>query len=200
MIRGIGKVLQFILALLILAVLTGAVGWLLYESVSKAPGVIAAIVTGLAALLTLIFQRYQERKRDLEQQRRELLAPIYEELIEKLMKAARSEVSEDEITVFFNQLSEKLLLWGPDAIINAYNTWRRASVEEGGPLAAILSVEDLILALRKDLGHDDKNLKCGDLLQVFINIKEYDEELRPFIEAGASTGVATTPQPESSAS
>ena len=43
------------------------------------------------------------------------------------------------------------------------------AIAEGNPTFHIFAVERLLLAIRKDVGHKNKNLKQGDLLSIFIN-------------------------------
>ena len=44
----------------------------------------------------------------------------------------------------------------------------------GDSITIILALEDVLLKIRKDLGHDNKNIGKGKLLGLFINdIQEY---------------------------
>jgi hypothetical protein len=181
MVRRIGSALQILLGLAVVIALTGGVGWIIYQSVTQAPAVIAAIVTGFAALFGLFFQRYLEQQREDERLRRERMTPIYEELVTTFYRGAGGgELAETELTAFFNKLAQRLLLWGGPSIIEAFNAWRHAIkvLPEGSP-ESLFSFEQLMYAMRADLGQSNENLGKGDLLRVFINdIDDYLDELQ----------------------
>lgn len=84
------RVVQVLFAVAVLLGLLGAVGWLVYTSITEAPGVGAAVVAPLGALIGLFVQRYLERQREAEGQRRERMAPIYEQLVETFYRGAAS--------------------------------------------------------------------------------------------------------------
>lgn len=154
-----------------LVALTAGAGWVVYQSVTEAPAVVAAIVTGFAALFGLFFQRYLEQQREDERRRRERMTPIYEELVTTLYKGAGGgETAADELAAFLNELAQRLLLWGSPPIIQAFNAWRTAvqALPEGSP-QSLLSFEQLIFAMRADLGQSNEGLEAADLLRVFIN-------------------------------
>ena len=69
------------------------------------------------------------------------------------------------------------MVWGSDEVVSAYAQFRRASVSNNdhkSPSNVMFRYENLILAIRKDLGHANKNFKQGDVLSLFINdIDEY---------------------------
>jgi hypothetical protein len=57
-------------------------------------------------------------------------------------------------------------------MIRAFNPWQADTQEaeaNGSTLGAVQAYEGLLLAIRKDLGHDDSDLPKWDLLRVFIS-------------------------------
>ncbi len=160
--------------------LVGAIGWLIYTTVTEAPAVVAAVVTGILAILGLGVQRYLEQQREDERLRRERMAPIYEELVGQLHRIAEDAVGPTEVESFFKELARSLQLWGSPPVIEAFNAWRSKAVEhdtkgESG-FDMLLAYEDLLLVTRADLGVSNEKLERGDLLRIFIN--DLDEHLQ----------------------
>lgn len=93
MLRRIGSGLQTLVGLVVVA---GA-GWVVYTSITEAPAVVAAVVTGVAAVFGLFLQRHLDQEREEERQRRERMTPIYEQLVTSFYKSASGgEIDERE--------------------------------------------------------------------------------------------------------
>ncbi len=168
--RVIGRLVQLIVGLAVLVALVGLAGWIVYSSITNAPAVVAAVITGFAALIGLAVQRYLEQQREDQRARRERMAPIYEDLVQLLFDAAKSEGGvEDDMVQFFEKLAKHLLVWGSEPVIAAVNHWRAIVAVEGVGAASLFAYEDLLFAIREDLGNDRKTLQRGDLLRVFVN-------------------------------
>ena len=176
--RFIGRVVQFIVALAVLVGLVGLAGWIVYSSMTTAPAVVAAVITGFAALIGLAAQRYLEQQREDLRARRERMAPIYEDLVQLLFDASKSgSAVEEDMVQFFEKLAKHLLVWGSEPVIAAVNRWRAlVALDDGGP-HSLFAYEDLLFAIREDLGNDRKDLHPGDLLRVFV--KDIDDFLSP---------------------
>lgn len=156
-----------------LIVLVGAAGWIVYTSVTKAPAVVAAVVTGFAALFGLFFQRYLEHQREDVRERRQRVAPIYDELVHKFYDP--SQLTEGDLKQFFEALAQSLIVWGSEPVIQAFNRFRSAVTADDDGLGNLLAYEELLYAIRTDLGNSSEKLGKGDLLRVYIN--DIDEHL-----------------------
>jgi|GEM_PF-2200915 len=42
-------------------------------------------------------------------------------------------------------------------------------VQDESPLSALLALDALLLAIRKDIGHSNKQLESGSILKTFVN-------------------------------
>ena len=72
------------------------------------------------------------------------------------------------------KFSQQITLWGSNEVIQKWNKFRNYSVKHDKdpslPSEDILFIiEDIIYAIRKDMGHKDKVLKRGELLSLFVN-------------------------------
>jgi hypothetical protein len=171
MLRRIGAAIQVLVGLVLVLGLAAGLAWIIYTSITKAPAVVAAVVTGFAALLALAYQRFMEQQREDERERRKRMAPIYEQLVRTFYQGAGGgELAEAELAAFFEELAQSLLVWGSEPVIAAFNDWRATiAVAEGAAPEAMFAFERLLAAIRTDLGNQPKDLVQGDLLRVFIN-------------------------------
>jgi hypothetical protein len=137
-----------------------------------AVGVVAAVSTIAVSITSLIFSKYFERKSEIRNEHRQRKTPIYEELIAfifKILKSVKTNEpmpTEKEIVDFMFDFNQKLIIWGSDEVVTAFSKYR-TSVSD--PDLIMFAVEDLLLAIRKDLGHNNKNLSNGRLLSIFID-------------------------------
>lgn len=179
MLGRVGSVVSVVFGLAVLVLLAAGVGWVLYTTVTDAPVVIAATITSLLAIVGLAVQRVLEKSREEEAERRKRMAPIYEQLLRTFWTVKEGgEAAEEKAVPFFEDLAQTLLLWGSEPVITAFNRWRTAvATEPEGHLDNLLVFEQLIFALRADLGNSSDGLGPGDLLRVFVN--DIDDVLVP---------------------
>ncbi len=81
-------------------------------------------------------------------------------------------MNDHQLPKAFLDFTEKLIIWGDSAVIKAWEEFRIHSWKDNDQATALegfVKFERFIKALRKDLGNDNKNLKDGDLLRLFIN-------------------------------
>lgn len=78
---------------------------------------------------------------------------------------------------FMAEITQELVIWGSDDMLNAFYDFRNKSIENSyekignsyNPYNTLFAVEDLLLAIRKDLGHKNKKVSRGRILGLFIN-------------------------------
>src|SRR2546421_429502 len=184
--------LRFLLAI----VLVGGIAWIIYFVVAKvfrsltniksdiAVAIVAASATITVSIVSLVISKVMETRSAVIQELRAKKIPIYEELISTLFKYQFAEklgeerMGETELIKFFANLTEKLTIWGSDGIIRAFSDFRLASSIIAKPEDILFIYENLLLEIRKDLGHKNRNLKRGMVLSLFIN--DIDQYLRRY--------------------
>jgi uncharacterized protein YneF (UPF0154 family) len=148
--------------------------------------IIAAGATTLVSILTIVLGKVYESRERIQNQHRERKIPIYEELLQFLFRTINgakigNAPSEKETMEFIHSFNQKMMVWGADGVVSAWVRWlREISNTESmkkAPFAALALYEDLIFAIRRDLGHKNKALKRGDLLRFFVN--DIDQYLPP---------------------
>ncbi|REB11597.1 hypothetical protein DVB69_00175 [Sporosarcina sp. BI001-red] len=187
------KIIQFLLSIFIIVGFIGLVWyifnriWSLFSNLND--GVLAAIVTAITTFLvtfiSIISAKYYERKLLIEKEMRDKKIPAYNEFIEFIFKILDQEnkkkkITEQEMTQFFSTFTRQILVWGSDEVIAQWSSYRRSALSEvsdGASNNSMFELEKLLIAIRKDTGHKNSNIKKGDLLRLFINdIDNYIEE------------------------
>jgi hypothetical protein len=159
--------------LLLLAVLI-VIGWIVYR-VANNSAVSATAITALTAVFAVVYGQYAQRKLAVEQTRRQEIADQYEAFVATLLDGMQANRKPAEQAAVFQAavmaFAQKLLIWGSTSVVTTWITmrarWARLSGPSSDP-AVLFDAEELLLAMRKDLGHNDSGLDRGDLLRVFI--------------------------------
>jgi hypothetical protein len=155
-----------------------------------AAAIVAAAGTLVGSIFTLLYTKSSERKNIVRQQIREKKIPIYEELISTSFKVLYAErldgqaLPEDEVTRLLVGVTERLIIWGSDEVLLAYKAFRQHSVDSGSAVGILFVYEQLLLAIRKDLGHSNEGIGKGSLLALWIN--DIDQVTR-LVELGRGT-------------
>lgn len=154
--------------------------WAVFKAIDPtlAGGILAASATILVSVITIMLSKRQEHKVEIEAQLRQKKIPIYEKLIEFIFlitfaeKLGKNQPSEREMIQFFADTTKDLVVWGSKEMVKAFGDFREnlmSSVEGGEPTKVLATVEDLLFAIRKDLGHKHVGIKRGDILRLYIN-------------------------------
>lgn len=155
--------------------------------------VAAALVAGFASVVvatfTVVGSRYLERRSQREEALRVKKTAIYESFVGGMFDVfdlgrRRTDETADakalRIAQFLGDLTPQLVTWASNDVVA---TWSRTKRRVGAvdtatsPLAPLLAMEEVLRAIRKDLGHSARGLEPGDLLGLFVN--DIDQYLLP---------------------
>jgi hypothetical protein len=146
-------------------------------SPNVAASIVAASATVTVSVLTVIVGRRIETVSAIRKEHRDKKVPVYEELMafmSKMFARSRSdeEIPEEEMVSFMYEFTPKMMIWGGDEVVASWSRFRTASIglspEEAGK-KVIFEYENLVMAIRKDLGHANKGLGKGSILAFFVN-------------------------------
>ena len=134
--------------------------------------IIGGCVTIVVSVISALYAKHLENKILIKNEHKEKKIPIYTELIEFIFKIFEqsktgNNIPKEEIESFNFNLAKKLLIWGSDDVINEFNNFKR-SANSGGHEHVLFATEKLWMAIRKDLGHKNKNITKGKLLSLII--------------------------------
>jgi hypothetical protein len=161
----------------------------LFRGVSPtvAAAIVAAVATGLLSLLTLVVQRQHERQESIEQEIRARKIAVYTALVDRWFDifGLGEERSEEEsaaaisaATARLAKMTPELISWASDEVLATWSRYRRAMTRrKPDPVWLMFGFEDVLLTIRRDVGHANAGLTRGDLLALWIN--DVDEALMP---------------------
>ncbi|MHB8808187.1 MAG: hypothetical protein ACYC59_11500, partial [Anaerolineaceae bacterium] len=177
--------MQVIFGFIILGLLAWGIikiGLLFWKSItSLQPDLASALITASGTVIVVFLSsyvgKYFERKKEIENRQREKKIEVYEEFMqkwfEKLVENKKQEksFSDDEFIKFLSKFTQKLILWGSDKVVKKYSQFRKQSLntETSDPTLTLYSFEEVLLEIRKDIGHSNSSLIKGDILTLFIN-------------------------------
>ena len=68
-------------------------------------------------------------------------------------------------------ITQDSVIWASDDVLRAFGTFRQVSQDQAAgkvpPVQALFTIEDLLFAIRKEVGHKNKDLKRGSILRLF---------------------------------
>lgn len=172
-----------LMAIGFLMVAAGAVAlWLVVKSLFSNPAVAGPVVAASAALAVFAGGEFFTRRRVAQQYRWDKVAPTYGEFVGLMRKMAKltkeGQEAPGELLDFMGEFSDLLVLWGSPEIIKTWVEMHR-HLEKGyaDEREIIVDWANMLLAIRKDLGHGDRKLDKRDLLK--ITITDVDQHLGP---------------------
>ncbi len=182
---GVGQGIIVVLVLILSSAIMGGFLWVILKLLGTlnpniATAILAASVTILVSVVSLIYSKRWERRLEIEQELRKQKVPLYENFmafwfrILQAQKPGLEPITDKEMANFIFEFSHKLIIWGSDDVLKQYAEFRNTSFDLIGAtppksFELMLSFEKLLFALRRDMGHKNKNLKTGYILSLFIN-------------------------------
>ena len=171
--------------IIVIVALLGLGIWGLWTLATSRSETLVAVVGGTVAIITAILTaaitKYYERKNAIEADLRAQKIPVYEEFIHFMLdtilkSASKDAFSEQEIISFFQKFTPRITLWGSDDVLLAYRRFRQFGTamkhDKADNTQILFCFEDIVLAMRRDLGFKNANFEKGALLSMFINDPE----------------------------
>jgi hypothetical protein len=177
-----------------LFVVTGFSLWIFIQSLLEAdPGITAAVIGVIAVMVGGIWSYYFTRCCEINSRYFIEKKNVYMRLIDlifDMFKAIKKETELTETEMFERmfEFKREVMVWGDQAVINALETYERKSaalLNNENPSETLLVVDDLLRAIRKDLGHDDMQLKRGSLVGMLLIAKDREELLNRKVKDGS---------------
>jgi hypothetical protein len=167
---------------LLISLASEFVSWILAQESEIAASLIATLGSVLAASLAYIVGQERSKSRDIAEAHRprkvELYDPFLTYMLDFMQKSAKggspANLNDNpELLKVFTTFTKDLMLWGSPDVIQA---WSRFRDDGGGSgVGAVAKFDDLIRAIRRDLGHNSWLLPRGSFVRLVIsNPKTFD--------------------------
>ncbi len=85
-------------------------------------------------------------------------------------KREKTKKEKEELTTHYREFTRGLIEWGSPAVIKEFKAFRKKA--KLGGKTVVFAMDDMIGAIREDLGLSNRGLKRGDLLDVLIKDPE----------------------------
>jgi hypothetical protein len=175
MAKRFGKVLVSLLGLGLLVAGVAVTGILFAAAIRAGSTFWTAAIAAIATVGAAFVLRAFERRKVMEEVRREQLTDAYVEMAQVLHGRSISEESRNEVMLEFMR---KSLVYASANTVKAFNEWSE-QMPDGDQedlklwKASSLRYEAFVKAMRSDLGISNWNLQDGDLIR--IGIDDFDD-------------------------
>lgn len=158
----------------------------IWNSIKDYPTVTVAIITGFLSIITIVIQRVWEKRYKQEQDIRNQKMPIYQKMVKEFViffyndpdrktgNIIKDQEYEQEklnrLIKFVAENNGELITWASDEVLKEWSLFRKISTSNtDAGLELMFQVEKMFYAIRKDLGHKNKDLLKGDILRLWVN-------------------------------
>lgn len=134
----------------------------------------------LSSVLVLWIQRQQEKIKDIKNQLSEKKYKVYNDIFSimfDLLKNTKNIVnlSEDELANRMFDIKKELMIYAPDSVLNKFLEWQNFVGDNPEDTKHLKIFLDLLVLIRKDMGHSSTKIKNTDLLRsIMQNSAEYE--------------------------
>jgi hypothetical protein len=129
----------------------------------------------VGSVFSLALSKAYETRAAIRNDLRQKKTPVYEDIVHTLLYdvmfsklLGKEAPSQAELMEFFARITEKLTIWGSDDVLKTYGEFKAKAATVKDPKQNIFMFEDLLLAIRKDLGHRNKEIGRTAILKLFV--------------------------------
>ena len=142
-------------------------------------------IPAVASVGIFVYGRLFEKQKEADAKIREKKVEFYEKFFmtqhKFLMESPNANKKQadklrEELANAFAEFTKNLMFWGSSDVIRAYNhlLFRMRAKDH-----KMEDFEDFYMSLRKDIGHNNKNLVKYDLLKLMLKSDEFDQNGKP---------------------
>ena len=176
------KFLRYTITFLLVVTVVAVVGWALLSTFtllrSLDSSLAGTVITAIAGIIGLLYTQWQAKSREIAEGHRSNKIDVYNtffEIVDSFMASAKANGNEQiqsddispELKKQFATLNRGLIIWASPAVIRSWLKFREASAQS--PSSIMLAVDDMMQAIRKDLGNSHFGLKRGDVVKNYLS-------------------------------
>lgn len=149
------------------------------------PTIMVALITGSLTFIGVPVGKYFENRYNIKNQIRNERQKIYIEFLDWLIKnVLYAEINGNkDITEELRKQQKYMTIYASDNVLKAWSNFKMSAMNSAAKKEALPKeeytkyflqndapkIEDLILAIRRELGYKNKNIKQYDILRLYIN-------------------------------
>lgn len=159
---------------LIAIIIIGLILWALFHEFSQAPWqFITVLITLVGALITLAGNLQIQIRNEQKPKKIEIYDKVIKFFFDSIFagKLGQNPKSQEELAKGFADMTPDLILWASDDVLNLYIKFRQIKENNIEDITQnpILLFGQLLLAMRKDLGHQNNQLNEVSILGTFVD-------------------------------
>ena len=152
--------------------------WVMAQSSQIAAAIIAFTGTVIAGIGAVVISQQRAKAREIAESHRPNKTKLYTEFITQVVGIMRKHkggktldaVATEKLEDFFFDFTTRVMLWGSPSVLQHYGAFRRVG-EKTDPNILLL-LDDILQAMRKDLGLSNWGLARGDLIKMLLTDPE----------------------------
>jgi hypothetical protein len=161
------------LGIITIAIL-GLIIWTLLHEISQAPWqFITILVALLGALITFAGNLQIQIRNEQKPKKIEIYDKVIKLFFDSLFasKLGQKPKTKEELVKEFAVMTPDLILWASDDVLNVYINFRKIANDniQDSSKDSILLFGQMLLAMRKDLGHQNNKMSEKQILLTFVN-------------------------------
>ncbi|WGE81431.1 hypothetical protein NYR66_00090 [Actinobacillus equuli subsp. haemolyticus] len=167
------KILELLLGIVILVCIGCALYYFIFTWIPNNTTIAIPLISAFIGLIGIIYAQYQSKSRDIFEGHRASKIETYRmffDVVNLFMDSSKNNVEVDitdpKVQKLMQELNENLILWASDEVLVA---WRNFKTSSPNGKAAVINIDKVYRAIRKDLGHNDSRLKELDLIKMNIS-------------------------------
>lgn len=132
------------------------------------------IFTGLIAYVTWLYQREKEKRISIQNQLSDKKYQVYTKIINLFFGVfedtiSTKKTSQSDIEAKMIEIVKELTIYGSDGALKQFSYWKRtAGSGKKSPTEGLKDFVDILIALRKDMGHPNTKINYDDVLGMMI--------------------------------
>lgn len=168
----------FLLAVSVLILLS--IWWLLVDFFGNASAqnsqIVVALIAFAGTIIGAVYVQQRTKAREIAEAHRPIKTALYMGFISQVIDLMRQNVGKKELDEeqkkkledFFFNFTSKAMLWGSPGVLKNYSAFRSV----GNNPNIILYIDDVLTAMREDLGLSNRGLSRGDLIKMLLTDPE----------------------------
>jgi hypothetical protein len=161
------------LGLIVIAII-GLIAWALFYEIGQAPWqFITILIALLGTLITFSGNFLIQIRNEQKPQKIEIYDKTIKFFFDSILasKLGQQPKTEEELIQGFAEMTPELILWASDDVLNLYIKFRQITNNNRQDYSnnPILLFGQMLLAMRKDLGHQNNQINEVSILGTFVN-------------------------------